>query len=112
MEGYIRKLLNYLLRMCEENLEGLNHLFEVFKNVFLLSKNALFEVMFAKGCLQCNPNAKVRKKHHDYLRQMPKFKEVISITNPEHLAKIHQTYSVHYIQVWVLKKLNLFIFEI
>nr|SVE73405.1 EOG090X01QS [Daphnia atkinsoni] len=44
MEGYIRKLLN-LFHICEdlENLEGLNHLFEVFKNIFLLNKNALFE---------------------------------------------------------------------
>ena len=114
MEGYIRKLLN-LFHMCEdlENLEGLNHLFEVFKNIFLLNKNALFEVMFAEdtifdvvGCLEYDPNAKVRKKHRDYLRQMAKFKEVIPITNPELLAKIHQTYRVQYIQVWVPKKLN------
>lgn len=107
MEGYIRKLLN-LFHICEdlENIEGLNHLFEVFKNIFLLNKNALFEVMFAEdtifdvvGCLEYDPNAKVRKKHRDYLKQMAKFKEVIPITNPELLAKIHQTYRVQYIQV-------------
>jgi hypothetical protein len=107
MEGYIRKLLN-LFHICEdlENIEGLNHLFEVFKNIFLLNKNALFEVMFAEdtifdvvGCLEYDPNAKIRKKHRDYLRQMAKFKEVIPITNPELLAKIHQTYRVQYIQV-------------
>lgn len=110
MEGYIRKLLN-LFHICEdlENLEGLNHLFEVFKNIFLLNKNALFEVMFAEdtifdvvGCLEYDPNAKIRKKHRDYLRQMAKFKEVIPITNPELLAKIHQTYRVQYIQVSLL----------
>jgi len=107
IEGYIRKLLN-LFHICEdlENLEGLHHLFEVFKNIFLLNKNALFEVMFAEdtifdvvGCLEYDPNAKIRKKHRDYLRQMAKFKEVIPITNPELLAKIHQTYRVQYIQV-------------
>lgn len=107
MEGYIRKLLN-LFHICEdlENLEGLHHLFEVFKNIFLLNKNALFEVMFAEdtifdvvGCLEYDPNTKVRKRHRDYLRQMAKFKEVIPITNPELLAKIHQTYRVQYIQV-------------
>ena len=107
MEGYIRKLLN-LFHICEdlENVEGLHHLFEVFKNIFLLNKNALFEVMFAEdtifdvvGCLEYDPNAKIRKKHRDYLRQMAKFKEVIPITNPELLAKIHQTYRVQYIQV-------------
>lgn len=47
-EGYIRKLLN-LFHMCEdlENIEGLHCLYEIFKNIFLLNKNALFEVMFA-----------------------------------------------------------------
>lgn len=112
MEGYIRKLLN-LFHICEdlENIEGLNHLFEVFKNIFLLNKNALFEVMFAEdtifdvvGCLEYDPNAKIRKKHRDYLRQMAKFKEVIPITNPELLAKIHQTYRVQYIQVRIMMK--------
>ncbi len=113
MEGYIRKLLN-LFHICEdlENIEGLNHLFEVFKNIFLLNKNALFEVMFAEdtifdvvGCLEYDPNAKIRKKHRDYLRQMAKFKEVIPITNPELLAKIHQTYRVQYIQVRIRRKI-------
>ena len=46
-EGYVRKLLN-LFHMCEdlENTEGLHYLYEIFKNIFLLNKNALFEVMF------------------------------------------------------------------
>jgi len=107
MEGYIKKLLN-LFHICEdlENLEGLHHLFEVFKNIFLLNEDALFEVMFADdtifdvvGCLEYDPNTKVRKRHRDYLRQTGKFKEVIPITNPELLVKIHQTYRVQYIQV-------------
>jgi protein phosphatase-4 regulatory subunit 3 len=47
-DGYIRKLLN-LFHMCEdlENLEGLHFLYDIFKNIFLLNKNALFELMFA-----------------------------------------------------------------
>lgn len=53
-ESYIRKLLN-LFHMCEdlENAEGLHYLYEVFKNIFLLNKNALFEVMFGgkSNCL-------------------------------------------------------------
>jgi hypothetical protein len=42
-EGYIKKLLN-LFQMCEdlEKTEGLHHLYEIFKNIFLLNKNALF----------------------------------------------------------------------
>lgn len=52
---YIRKLLN-LFHMCEdlENAEGLHYLYEVFKNIFLLNKNALFEVMFGGNLLQIN----------------------------------------------------------
>lgn len=50
-EGYIRKLLN-LFHMCEdlENTEGLHCLYEIFKNLILLNKNALFEVMFGGEC--------------------------------------------------------------
>jgi protein phosphatase 4 regulatory subunit 3 len=38
-EVYIKKLLN-LFHMCEdlENMEGLHHLYEIFKNIFLLVK--------------------------------------------------------------------------
>ncbi len=62
-EGYVKKLLN-VFRMCEdlESSEGLHHLYEIFKNVFLLNKNALFELMFAEdtifdvvGCLENDP---------------------------------------------------------
>jgi len=50
-DGYIRKLLN-LFHMCEdvENMDGLRTLYEIFKNIFLLNKNALFEVMFSGKC--------------------------------------------------------------
>ena len=38
-EGYIKKLLE-LFHMCEDldNMEGLHHLYDIFKNVFLLNK--------------------------------------------------------------------------
>jgi len=107
VEGYITKLLN-LFHICEDsdNLEGLHHLFEVFTNIFLLNDDALFKVMFAEdtildvvGCLEYDPYTNVRERYRDYLRQTAKFKEVIPITNPELLAKIHQTYRVQYIQV-------------
>ena len=70
-EGYIKKLLN-VFKMSEdlENNEGLHHLFEIFKNIFLLNKNALFELMFAEdtifdvvGCLEYDPNLSEPKKH-------------------------------------------------
>ena len=41
--GYITKLLD-LFHMCEdlENIEGLHHLYEIFKSIFLLNRNNLF----------------------------------------------------------------------
>lgn len=115
-EGYIKKLLN-LFRMCEdlENLEGLHHLYEIFKNIFFLNKNALFELMFAEdtifdvvGCLEFDPNVTSPKKHRQYLRSIAVFHEVIKINNAELLSKIHQTYRVQYIQEVVLPTPTLF----
>ena len=47
-ENYIPKLLK-LLNTCEdvEDVVGLHHLYTVFKNFFLLNRNALNEVMFS-----------------------------------------------------------------
>ncbi|KAL0269563.1 UNVERIFIED_CONTAM: hypothetical protein PYX00_007254 [Menopon gallinae] len=115
-EGYIKKLLN-LFHVCEdlENAQGLHQLYEIFKNIFLLNKNALFEVMFAEdtifdvvGCLEYDPSSPAPKRHRQYLKQLAKFKEVIPITNAELLAKIHQTYRVQYIQDVVLPAPSVF----
>ena len=87
--------------MCEdlENNEGLHHLYEIFKNIFLLNKNALFELMFAEdtifdvvGCLEFDPNLSTPKRHREYLKKIASFHEVIKINNPELLSKIHQVY--------------------
>ncbi|KFM68154.1 hypothetical protein X975_26338, partial [Stegodyphus mimosarum] len=105
-ENYIKKLLK-IFHMCEdlENLEGLHQLFEIFRNIFMLNKNALFEVMFAEdtifdvvGVLEYDPSSPVPKRHRDFLRNVSHFKEVIPISNQELVAKIHQTYRVQYIQ--------------
>ncbi|XP_017775212.1 PREDICTED: serine/threonine-protein phosphatase 4 regulatory subunit 3 isoform X3 [Nicrophorus vespilloides] len=115
-EGYIRKLLN-LFHMCEdlENYEGLHHLYDIFKNIFLLNKNALFEVMFSDdvifdvvGCLEYDPSCITRKKHREYLKQQAKFREAIPIRNTELLSKIHQTFRVQYIQDVVLPTPSVF----
>jgi protein phosphatase-4 regulatory subunit 3 len=115
-EGYIKKLLN-LFHMCEdlENVEGLHHLYEIFKNIFLLNKNALFELMFAEdtifdvvGCLEFDPSLTTPKRHRQYLKSIASFHEVIKINNPELLSKIHQTYRVQYIQEVVLPTPSVF----
>ncbi|GLV33266.1 falafel [Carabus blaptoides fortunei] len=115
-DGYIKKLLN-LFHMCEdlENSEGLHYLYDIFKNIFLLNKNALFEVMFSEdtifdviGCLEYEPSQTSPKRHREYLRQQAKFREAIPIKNPELLSKIHQTFRVQYIQDVVLPTPSVF----
>ncbi|GBP04120.1 hypothetical protein EVAR_74851_1 [Eumeta japonica] len=109
-QHYIKKLLN-LFHMCEdiENIEGLHHLYEIFKSIFLLNKNTLFDTMFAEdtildviGCLEYDPSLPQPKKHREYLRELARFREAIPIKNKDLLAKIHQTYRVQYIQDIVL----------
>ncbi|XP_055926133.1 serine/threonine-protein phosphatase 4 regulatory subunit 3-like isoform X3 [Argiope bruennichi] len=105
-ENYIKKLLK-LFHVCEDldNIEGLHQLYEIFRNIFMLNKNALFEVMFAEdtifdvvGALEYDPSSPTPKRHRDFLRNVSHFKEVIPISNQELIAKIHQTYRVQYIQ--------------
>lgn len=115
-EGYIRKLIN-VFHMCEdlENIEGLHLLYDIFKNIFLLNKNSLFEVMFSDdvifdvvGCLEYDPSSPTPKRHREYLRQQAKFREAIPIKNQELLSKIHQTFRVQYIQDVVLPTPSVF----
>ncbi|KAK3869768.1 hypothetical protein Pcinc_024948 [Petrolisthes cinctipes] len=109
-EGYVKKLVS-VFHTCEDldNTDGLHLLYEIFKNIFLLNKNALFEIMFADdtifdvvGCLEYDPTSPYPKRHRQYLKSIAKFKEVIPIENSELLSKIHQTYRVQYIQDVVL----------
>ncbi|CAG9837423.1 unnamed protein product [Diabrotica balteata] len=90
-EGYIRKLIN-LFHMCEdlESMEGLHHLYDIFKNIFLLNKNVLFDVMFSDelifdvvGCLEYDPSSPTPKRHREYLKQQATFREAIPIKNTE-----------------------------
>uniref|UniRef100_A0A6Q2XTC4 Serine/threonine-protein phosphatase 4 regulatory subunit 3 n=1 Tax=Esox lucius TaxID=8010 RepID=A0A6Q2XTC4_ESOLU len=116
-EGYIRKLLE-LFRQCEdlENADGLHHLYEIVKGIFLLNRTALFEVMFSEecimdviGCLEHDPALGASpRRHRDFLTKTARFKEVIPIGDPELRAKIHQTYRVQYIQDMVLPTPSVF----
>uniref|UniRef100_A0A8C6NTP5 Serine/threonine-protein phosphatase 4 regulatory subunit 3 n=1 Tax=Nothobranchius furzeri TaxID=105023 RepID=A0A8C6NTP5_NOTFU len=115
-EGYIRKLLE-LFRMCEEleNREGLQHLYEIIKGIFLLNRTALFEVMFSDecimdviGCLEFDPALPQPRRHREFLTKTARFKEVIPISDPELRQKIHQTYRVQYIQDMVLPTPSVF----
>uniref|UniRef100_A0A8C7XX34 Serine/threonine-protein phosphatase 4 regulatory subunit 3 n=1 Tax=Oryzias sinensis TaxID=183150 RepID=A0A8C7XX34_9TELE len=115
-EGYIRKLLE-LFRICEDldNREGLHHLYEIIKGIFLLNRTALFEVMFSDecimdviGCLEFDPSLLQPRRHREFLTKTARFKEVIPISDPELRQKIHQTYRVQYIQDMVLPTPSVF----
>lgn len=103
--------------MCEdlENIEGLHLLYDIFKNIFLLNKNSLFEIMFSDdiifdvvGCLEYDPSLPSPRRHREYLKQQAKFREAIPIKNQELLSKIHQTFRVQYIQDVALPTLTVF----
>ncbi|XP_065661891.1 serine/threonine-protein phosphatase 4 regulatory subunit 3B isoform X2 [Hydra vulgaris] len=105
-DSYIKKLID-LFHMCEdlENTEGLHTLFQIFKSLFMLEKNALFEVMFQPdiimdivGVLEYDPSRKQPIQHREFLKKTVKFNEVIPITNKELLTKIHTTFRVQYIK--------------
>ena len=115
-EGYIKQLLD-LFHVCEdlENIEGLHHLYEIFKSIFLLNRTELFEIMFADntifdivGVLEYDPSIPQPAKHREYLKNKVRFKEVIPICKPELLNKIHQTYRVQYIQDVILPTPSVF----
>lgn len=115
-EQYIKKLLS-LFRVCEasSNIKALHRLYEIFKNIFLLNKNPLFEVMLSEeslfdvlGVFEYDPNSETPRKHREYLKSVSKFKEVIPFGNQELINKIHQTYRVQYIQDVVLPTPSVF----
>lgn len=115
-EGYIKKLLE-LFRMCEDldNLEGLHHLYDIFKNIFMLNKTELFEVMFQEdtifdvvGVLEYDHKSPQPTKHREFLRTQAKFKEVVPVNNQELIQKIHQTYRIQYIQDVILPAPSVF----
>ena len=116
LEGYIPRLLQ-LFRLCEdlENTADLHKLYEIFKSIFLMNKNCLFEIMFNDehifdviGALEYNPYLPQRIKHREFLQKQAAFKEVIPFNNPDLVHKIHQTYRVQYIQEVILPTPSVF----
>jgi len=105
-ENYIKKLLE-LFRQSEDldNIKSLHILYEIFKNIFLLNRNALLDILFAEenifdvvGTLEYDPNLSTPKKHREFLKKKSIFKEVIPLENSDLVSKIHQTFRIQYIQ--------------
>ena len=83
-ECYIKKLLE-LFRESEDldNIKSLHILYEIFKNIFMLNRNSLLDILFAEenifdvvGALEYDPNSPTPKKHREFLRNISSFKEV------------------------------------
>ena len=114
-ENYIQKLLE-LFKMCEDlgNLDGLHHLYNIFRTLFFLNQASLLSIMFHPqhvmdviGCLEYNPS-KHQIKHRQYLEQTSRYKDVIPLDNNDLRAKIHLTYKIMYIQEVILPTPSLF----
>ncbi len=115
-DGYIQKLLE-VFRMCEdlENLDGLHHLYNIFRTLFLLNKPSILSIMFQPdlimdviGCLEYDPSKPHPIKHRHYLQNISQHRDVIALENSELLDKIHITYKIIYIQEVILPTPSLF----
>lgn len=103
--------------MCEdlENMDGLHHLYSIFRTLFLFNKSSLLSIMFQPdlimdviGCLEYNPSKPHPIKHRLYLQNTSRHRNVIALDNPELLNKIHLTYKIIYIQEVILPTPSLF----
>lgn len=106
-DSYIPKLLD-LFHVCEdlENTDGLHHLYNIFKTLFLINNSSLLALMFQDelitdvvGCLEYNPAKAAPVRHREYLAKTSQHHEVIPFSNPDLLAKIHQTYKVFHLHL-------------
>lgn len=105
-QGYVEKLCD-IFRMCEdlENLEGLHLLYQIARDMFMLNRNDLLEILLQEkyfkdivGMLEYDPAYPERRKHREFLYEKAKFREVLPIRNEELRRKIHQTFRVQYVQ--------------
>lgn len=102
--NYINQLIDVFHKAEDlEDLESLHHLYEIMRQLILLNKQSLYEILFAEdmlmdviGILEYNPSGCT--KHRDFLKKKATFKEVLPLHNSDLVAKIHQTYRVQYIQ--------------
>lgn len=115
-EEYIGKLLALFRKLeASQDEKNLHKLHEVFKKIFLLNQNSLFEAMLGDealfdvlGVLEYDPNQAQPRRHREFLKSVSRFKEVIPFGNQKLISKIHQTYRVQYIQDIVLPTPSVF----
>ncbi|KAG2493475.1 hypothetical protein HYH03_008292 [Edaphochlamys debaryana] len=111
-QNYLPALLD-LFKQCEdlEDNEGLTHMYAIVRSAIMLNDSSVLEemlreehVMDVLGALEYDPDVKQPQKHRDFLQSHVQFKEVVPITNPQILAKIHQTYRIQYLKDVILPR--------
>uniref|UniRef100_A0A0K0DI64 SMK-1 domain-containing protein n=1 Tax=Angiostrongylus cantonensis TaxID=6313 RepID=A0A0K0DI64_ANGCA len=115
-ESVLPKLAD-IFHMCEdiEHSDGLRTLYSIAKNLFMLNRNNLNELLVSDkylkdmiGMLEYDPAHESPRKHREFLYEKAKFREVLPIANDELKDKIHQTYRVQYLQDVCLPAPSLF----
>jgi len=111
---YIPKLVP-LVEMAEdmEDLANLHKLCNIMKTLILLNDSAIVEslvrddmILGVVGALEYDPDFPSHKANHrQYLSDGSKFKEVVTIDDPEMRKRIHSTYRLQYLKDVVLARI-------
>mmetsp|Transcript_33791 Transcript_33791/g.107306 ORF Transcript_33791/g.107306 Transcript_33791/m.107306 type:complete len:340 (+) Transcript_33791:201-1220(+) len=110
--GFIPALLE-LFRTIEdvEDAEGLANMYRVVRGIVLLNDTAILDVLLREehvmdvvGALEYDPELPERQAHRAFLRDSVVFKEVVPITDPLVLTRIHQTYRIGYLKDVILPR--------
>ena len=103
-----------VFQQCEdlEDLPSLENCCRVARALVIHADFATAEELFCDahaihivGCLEYDPDIPVRIKHREYLKEKVRFKEVMTISNPEIVRRIHRVYRMQYIKDVVLPRL-------
>ncbi|CAI4225101.1 unnamed protein product [Auanema sp. JU1783] len=110
-EGVMPKLAE-VFKMCEdlENTDGLHSLYTIAKNIILMHRNGQQDLNFMEyvfddrymkeviGMLEYDPAYDEPRKHREFLYEQAKFREVLRISDPDVITKIHKAYRIQYLQ--------------
>lgn len=110
--NYIKSLVT-IFRQCEdlEQLGSLHELFKIFRGAIMVNDTQVLEELLKDdhamdiiGALEYDPELPVQQRHRKFLQENVVFKEVVPITNPQVVAKIHQTYRIQYLKDVILPR--------
>jgi len=87
----------------EKKLDSLHMLFEIVKAVALLNEPKLFQFLLSDeyfmkvvGILEYDPDLHEKPLHREYIKKHVKHRQVIPVTDPEILEKVHQNFRISF----------------